>query len=52
MREETFDDLFIEDLSWAHAMSIYQLLKTEQFDFAVPFRSLLQRGLQDQESGE
>ena len=28
-REEMFDDLFIEDLSWAHTILIDQLLKTE-----------------------
>ena len=47
--EETFDDLFLEDLVWAHAVSLHQWLNTLQFEFMAPLVSLLQRGLQDKE---
>ena len=29
--EEEFDDLFLEDLVWAHAVSLHQRLNTPQF---------------------
>ena len=47
--EETFDDLFLEDLMWAHVVSLHQQLDTPQFKFTAPLVSLLQRGLQDKE---
>ena len=31
--EEEFDDLFLEDLVWAHAVSLHQRLDTPQFHF-------------------
>ena len=50
--EEDFDDLFLEDLIWAHVVSLHQQLNTPQFEFAAPLVSLLQRGLQDKEQIE
>ena len=47
--EEEFDDLFLEDLVWAHAVSLHQRLDTPLFDFAAPLVALLKRGLQDKE---
>ena len=47
--EEEFDDLFLEDLVWAHAVSLHQRLDTPQFHFAAPLVALLRRGLQDKE---
>ena len=44
---EEFDDLFLKDLIWAHAVSLHQQLDTPQFHFAAPLVALLQRGLQD-----
>ena len=49
---ETFDDLFLEDLVWAHAVSLHQRLDTPQYHFAAPLVGLLQRGLQDKEQVE
>ena len=46
---EEFDDLFLKDLVWAHAVSLHQWLNTPQFQFAAPLVVLLQRGLQDKE---
>ena len=45
--EEEFNDLFLEDLMWAHAVSLHQRLDTPQFPFAAPLVALLRRGLQD-----
>ena len=42
--EETFNDLFLEDLMWAHAASLHQWLDTPQFEFTAPLAALLQRG--------
>ena len=50
--EEMFDDLFLEDLVWAHAVSLHQWLDMPQFEFATPLVLLLQRGLQDREEVE
>ena len=50
--EEDFDDLFLEDLVWAHAVSLHQWLDMLQFKFAAPLVVLLQRGLQDKEQIE
>ena len=47
--EEEFDDLFLEDLVWAHAV---QRLNTLQFHFAAPLVALLNRGLKDKEQIE
>ena len=47
--EEEFNDLFLEDLVWAHAVSLHQRLDMPQFHFAAPLVVLLQRGLQDKE---
>ena len=47
--EETFNDLFLEDFVWAHAVSLHQRLDTLQYHFAAPLVGLLQRGLQDKE---
>ena len=49
---EEFKDLFLEDLVWAHAVSLHQRLDTLQFEFAAPLVSLLKRGLQDKEQVE
>ena len=46
---EEFEDLFLEDLVWAHAVSLHQRLNTPLFQFAAPLVALLQRGLQDKE---
>ena len=50
--EEEFNDLFLEDLVWAHAVSLHQRLDTPQFHFAAPLVALLRRGLQDKEQIE
>ena len=50
--EEEFDDLFLEDLVWAHAFSLHQRLDTPQFHFAAPLVALLNRGLKDKEQIE
>ena len=50
--EEEFDDLFLEDLVWAHVVSLHQRLNTPQFHFAAPLVALLRRGLQDKEQIE
>ena len=50
--EEEFNDLFLKDLVWAHAVSLHQRLDTLQFHFAAPLVVLLQRGLQDKEQIE
>ena len=50
--EEMFDDLFLEDLMWAHTVSLHQWLDMPQFKFATPLVVLLQRGLQDREEVE
>ena len=47
--EEEFNDLFLEDLVWAHAVSLHQRLDMPQFHFAAPLVALLKRGLQDKE---
>ena len=47
-----FDNLFLEDLVWAHAVSLHQWLDTPQLHFVAPLVSLLQRGLQDKEQVE
>ena len=47
--EEEFDDLFLEDLVWAHAVSLHQRLDTPLFQFAALLVALLRRGLQDKE---
>ena len=49
---EEFNDLFLEDLMWAHVVSLHQWLDTLQFHFAAPLVALLQRGLQDKEQIE
>ena len=49
---EDFDDLFLEDLVWAHAVSLHQWLDMLQFEFAAPLVVLLQRGLQNKEQIE
>ena len=49
---EEFDDLFLEDLVWAHAVSLHQRLDNDQFQFARPLVALLNRGLQDKEQVE
>ena len=46
---EEFEDLFLEDLVWAHAVSLHQWLNTPQFELVAPLVSLLQKGLQDKE---
>ena len=46
---EEFNDLFLKDLVWAHAVSLHQRLDTPQFHFTAPLVALLQRGLQDKE---
>ena len=46
---EEFNDLFLEDLMWAHAVSLHQRLDLLQFKFAAPLVALLRRGLQDKE---
>ena len=46
---EEFNDLFLEDLVWAHAVSLHQRLNTPQFHFAAPLVALLNRGLKDKE---
>ena len=50
--EEEFDDLFLEDLVWAHTVSLHQRLDTPQFHFAAPLVALLNRGLKDKEQIE
>ena len=50
--EEEFDDLFLEDLVWAHVVSLHQRLDMPQFCFAAPLVALLRRGLQDKEQIE
>ena len=50
--EETFNDLFLEDLVWAHAVSLHQWLDMLQYHFTAPLVGLLQRGLQDKEQVE
>ena len=50
--EEEFDDLFLEDLVWAHAVSLHQRLDMSPFHFTAPLVVLLQRGLQDKEQIE
>ena len=50
--EEEFNDLFLEDLVWAHAVSLHQRLDTPQFHFAAPLVALLSRGLKDREQVE
>ena len=47
--EEEFDDLFLKDLVWAHAVSLHQRLDMPQFHFAAPLVVLLNRGLKDKE---
>ena len=47
--EEEFNDLFLKDLVWAHAVSLHQRLNMPQFEFAAPLVALLQRRLQDKE---
>ena len=47
--EEEFDDLFLKDLVWAHAVSLHQRLNTPQFHFTASLVALLWRGLQDKE---
>ena len=49
---EEFDDLYLEDLIWAHAVSLHQRLDNNQFKFAGPLVAILNRGLQDQEQME
>ena len=49
---EEFNDLFLKDLIWAHAVSLHQRLDTPQFHFTAPLVALLQRGLQDKEQIE
>ena len=39
--EEEFDDLFLEDLVWAHAVSLHQRLDMPQFHFTAPLVVLL-----------
>ena len=50
--EEEFNDLFLEDLVWAHVVSLHQRLDMPQFHFAAPLVALLRRGLQDKEQIE
>ena len=50
--EEEFNNLFLEDLVWAHVVSLHQRLDTPQFHFAAPLVVLLWRGLQDKEQIE
>ena len=50
--EEEFDNLFLKDLIWAHAVSLHQRLDTPQFHFAAPLVAFLQRGLKDKEQIE
>ena len=50
--EEMFNNLFLEDLVWAHAVSLHQWLDMPQFEFMAPLVLLLQRGLQDKEQIE
>ena len=50
--EEDFNDLFLEDLVWARAVSLHQRLDTAQFHFTAPLVALLRRGLQDKEQIE
>ena len=50
--EEEFNTLFLEDLIWAHAVSLHQWLDMLQYHFAAPLVALLQRGLQDKEQVE
>ena len=47
--EEVFNDLFLEDLVWAHVVSLHQWLDMLQFEFVASLVALLQRGLQDKE---
>ena len=49
---EDFEDLYLEDLVWAHAVSLHQRLDSDQFEFAAPLVALLNRGLQDKEQME
>ena len=49
---EEFNDLFLEDLVWAHAVSLHQRLDMSQFHFTAPLVVLLRRGLQDKEQIE
>ena len=49
---EEFNNLFLKDLIWAHAVSLHQRLDTPQFHFTAPLVALLQRGLQDKEQIE
>ena len=50
--EEEFDDLFLKDLIWAHAVSLHQQLDMLQYHFTALLVALLQRGLQDKEQIE
>ena len=50
--EEEFDNLFLKDLVWVHAVSLHQQLDTPLFHFAVPLVALLRGGLQDKEQIE
>ena len=50
--EEEFNNLFLEYLVWAHAVSLHQQLDMPQFHFAAPLVALLWRGLQDKEQIE
>ena len=50
--EEEFDDLFLKDLVWAHAVSLHQRLDTPLFHFTAPLVALLNRGLKDKEQIE
>ena len=50
--EEAFNNLFLKDLMWAHAVSLHQQLDTPQYHFTAPLVVLLQRGLQDKEQVE
>ena len=50
--EEEFDDLFLEDLVWAHMVSLHQRLDTPQFHFAALLVVLHNRGLKDKEQIE
>ena len=50
--EEELDNLFLEDLVWAHAVSLHQRLDMPQFHFTAPLVALLRRGLQDKEQME
>ena len=50
--EEEFDNFFLEDLVWAHVVSLHQRLDMPQFQFAAPLVVLLWRGLQNKEQIE